>query len=228
MNKKLKQAIDLIKAGEDAKAHDCLVNILKADPTNDTAWVWMATVVEKHLQRKCLEEALKHNPRNKVAQRALQRMTPQTKLGSPSRPAYTRSRERPGCVTIYASLLGITASLIALFGIIAGIAMISGRYGSGAVGLVIIVVAGVMAGLEFLLARGLWQQKNWARITVIVLQSLSVLSNLLSVCGTLGVSSYSSYGHRTDPTAVICGAIGGLAIGGYIIYWFASHGEYFS
>jgi hypothetical protein len=75
MGSDLKRATDLIKAGENAQARDCLIDILKADPTNDTAWVWMAAVVETQLRkRECLEEALKYNPRNKIARRALQGM----------------------------------------------------------------------------------------------------------------------------------------------------------
>jgi hypothetical protein len=84
--------------------------------------------------------------------------------------------------------------------------------------------------LLFFLGWGLWKLKKWARIIVIVLHSLGVLGSLGSMCGILGLAySYEPYRHH-DPTAAIYGAIVGLAIGGYIIciiYWFASHGEYF-
>jgi len=147
-------------------------------------------------------------------------------LASLDRSTPSSARERPGCVTAYAVLLGIAAALIALGGIVGGISMMADRYGSVLVGFVTIVIASVIAVLYFLLARGLWLLRNWARIIVIVLQSLGILVSLLSMCGTLAASS-GSYGYQSNPGAAICGAVVGLAIGGYIIYWFASHGEYF-
>lgn len=75
MADKLKQAIQLIKAGDNDRARQLLIEKLKADPKNDTAWVWLATVVETaELKQECLEEALKHNPHNEVARRALAAM----------------------------------------------------------------------------------------------------------------------------------------------------------
>jgi len=73
MADKLKQAIQFIKAGDKGRARQLLIEKLKTDPKNDTAWVWMATVVETaELKRECLEEALKHNPDNVIARQALE------------------------------------------------------------------------------------------------------------------------------------------------------------
>jgi len=75
MADKLKQAIQLIKAGDNDRARQLLIEKLKTDPKNDVAWVWLATVVETaELKQECLEEALKHNPHNEVARRALAAM----------------------------------------------------------------------------------------------------------------------------------------------------------
>src|SRR5512141_1360254 len=72
MADKLKQAIELIKSGERERARQLLIEHLKTDPKNDSAWVWMASVVETaELKQECLEEALKYNPKNEVARRAL-------------------------------------------------------------------------------------------------------------------------------------------------------------
>jgi hypothetical protein len=72
MADKLKQAIQLIKSGDSERARPLLIEKLKTDPKNDTAWVWLATLVETaELKQECLEEALKHNPHNEVARRAL-------------------------------------------------------------------------------------------------------------------------------------------------------------
>lgn len=81
MADKLKQAIQLIKSGDNDRARQLLIEKLKTDPKNDAAWVWLATVVETaELKQECLEEALKHNPHNEVARRAL------TAMGQPPEP----------------------------------------------------------------------------------------------------------------------------------------------
>ena len=70
MADKLKQAIQLIKSGDKERARQLLIEKLKTDPKNDTAWVWLASVVETaEFKQECLEEALKHNPHNEVARR---------------------------------------------------------------------------------------------------------------------------------------------------------------
>jgi hypothetical protein len=84
----------------------------------------------------------------------------------------------------------------------------------GVEGLAFMVFAAVIAALYFVIARGLWLLRNWARIVVIVLQVLSVL-------GILSQLPNNSSG------LVLIVAVFGLAIAAYILYWFASHGEYF-
>lgn len=122
------------------------------------------------------------------------------KLSKPGRPVYSRTHDRPGCVTAYAVLLGIGAGLAGVGGIAYG----ASEEEFGTIGIVIVVAA-----LEILLAIGLWRLKNWARIIVIVLQSLSMLAGVIGLLSGNVVS------------------LVGLAVGGYILYWFASHGEYF-
>jgi hypothetical protein len=118
MGNALKQAIDLIKAGENEKARDCLIDVLKADPTNDTAWVWMAAVVETQLRkRECLEEALKHNPRNKIAQQALQKMMPQPLSPIGSKGTTAQAKKLPAMAHI---LCGWPLVLVAFGGLIGG------------------------------------------------------------------------------------------------------------
>jgi hypothetical protein len=67
-----------------------------------------------------------------------------------------------------------------------------------------IVFAAVIAALYFVIARGLWLLRNWARIVVIVLQVLSVL-------GILSQLSNNSSG------LVLIVAVFGLAIAAYIL-----------
>jgi hypothetical protein len=72
MANKLSQAVRLIEAGEEREARQVLAEALKSDPTNDEAWVMMAAVAKAdELREKCLREALKLNPGNQTALRAL-------------------------------------------------------------------------------------------------------------------------------------------------------------
>jgi hypothetical protein len=116
---KLRRATDLIKSGDKARARDLLVDLLKGDPANDAAWVWMATVVETdELRQKCLNEALKHNPRNKIAKRALQQMQAQgrTWMTSSPRGRVEKAGVRPLGVIVIALVLvfGVACVAVAL------------------------------------------------------------------------------------------------------------------
>lgn len=71
----LQQAIKLIEAGNLEGGRQLLLKKLKSDPKNDMAWAWMAeTVKTDELRRECLEEALKYNPGNERARRALEKL----------------------------------------------------------------------------------------------------------------------------------------------------------
>jgi hypothetical protein len=137
---------------------------------------------------------------------------------------------RPGCVTAYAVLLFVVAGLLALGAVLSVVFGVFGLSDEsyGALFLPLAVVYIVIAGLYFLLGRGLWRLKNWARIIIIVLQSLGLLGSLSQICRALSGSSFA-FGTGTDlPVAIIIiGTVLGSALGGYILYWFASNGEYF-
>lgn len=83
MKTKLEQAIAFINAGDKKRGRELIIEILKGDPANDTAWVWMAAVSDQYqLRKECLEEALKHNPGNKTAKKALMRFQTQERIPS--------------------------------------------------------------------------------------------------------------------------------------------------
>jgi hypothetical protein len=72
LSEKLKQAIKLIKSGEKQKGGQLLAEVLKADPGNEMAWLWMSlTVTTRKQRRDCLEKVLIINPHNEQAQQAL-------------------------------------------------------------------------------------------------------------------------------------------------------------
>lgn len=119
MKGKLKETAELIKAGDTTRARELLIDILKSEPANDTAWVWMATVVEAdELRQKCLNEALKHNPRNKMAKRILQEMQAQGRIwmtSSPRGPIEKPGLKATGLISIGLTLVfGIACVVVAV------------------------------------------------------------------------------------------------------------------
>jgi hypothetical protein len=72
MSNKLYQAITAIKRGDKVTGRQLLVEIIKSDPRNEDAWLWMATVVEfDESCQQCLEKVLEINPDNEMAQKGL-------------------------------------------------------------------------------------------------------------------------------------------------------------
>ncbi len=70
MSGDLQNAISLIKSGQKQEAKSILIQILEEDNQNEKAWIWMSAVVETDEMRlECLEEVLRINPDNQVAQK---------------------------------------------------------------------------------------------------------------------------------------------------------------
>lgn len=70
MSGDLQNAISLIKSGHKAEAKLILIQILEEDNQNEKAWIWMSAVVDTDEMRlECLDEVLKINPDNHVAQK---------------------------------------------------------------------------------------------------------------------------------------------------------------
>ncbi len=75
MNETLQQAITAIKSGNKAEGQRLLAQLLKAEPKNESAWLWMSAVVGDDTQRRfCLGKVLAINPANAAAQQALSRL----------------------------------------------------------------------------------------------------------------------------------------------------------
>jgi hypothetical protein len=131
---------------------------------------------------------------------------PQAPAGSQAEPAQTSPRQRPGCVTAFVILVGIGVALSVLTSII-GVSVAPYVDTGSMIEIVITVASAILYGA---IAVGLWQLKNWARIAVIVLLGL----NLLLLIALLFSGLFF--------------AVIGLLIGGYCLYWFAAHAEYFN
>jgi hypothetical protein len=95
----IQQAIKFIEAGKFDQAHALLLEKLQVDPKNDAAWYWMSKVVATDdLREECLQEALKHNPKNSLARAALDELqdepaAPVSKWG-PIEPAAPKTKTR--------------------------------------------------------------------------------------------------------------------------------------
>lgn len=72
---RLERAIEAIKAGNRSMGRQLLTEIIRENPRNETAWVWMASVSDTvHEMRQCYSIALSINPRNRAAKAGLKRL----------------------------------------------------------------------------------------------------------------------------------------------------------
>jgi hypothetical protein len=69
----LRGGIEAARAGEKSKARRLLEQVVAADQTKETAWLWLSAVVDTREEKiGCLETALKLNPANQDAKMALE------------------------------------------------------------------------------------------------------------------------------------------------------------
>lgn len=71
----LAQAIAAIKAGQRDVGSQQLKAVLRADPNNETAWLWMSGIVDSPQQKRdCLQRVLSLNPNNEMARKGLEQL----------------------------------------------------------------------------------------------------------------------------------------------------------
>lgn len=70
----IQQGIAAAKAGDKDQAREILQDVLRQDPKNETAWWWLASILDKEDAIICLKNVLKINPCNKKAQTALAKL----------------------------------------------------------------------------------------------------------------------------------------------------------
>jgi hypothetical protein len=71
---KLQQAIALVKSGDKKGGQNLLIDIVNSDPKNETAWLWLASVVSPDKRGFCLEKVLSINPNNAQARGYLEKL----------------------------------------------------------------------------------------------------------------------------------------------------------
>ncbi len=88
----------------------------------------------------------------------------------------------------------------------------------------------LMAVANMVIAVGLWSLKNWARIAVIVVQSLGVVVSLVQSARTILEFRDLAGQYGVDasfPAPLMCGFLLGFVIQAYIIFWFVANREIF-
>jgi hypothetical protein len=74
----LKIAIDLAKSGNKTEAAKLLSIIVKEQPDNEAAWLWLASCLKTNQQKLyCLHQALALNPDNETTQKAIHKLKDQ-------------------------------------------------------------------------------------------------------------------------------------------------------
>ncbi len=75
MDDSLQQAIKFIKSGDKKRGGQLLAEIVKKDPHNLNAWLWLSSCVNSDKQRiYCLQKALEIDPNHQVARSALSKL----------------------------------------------------------------------------------------------------------------------------------------------------------
>lgn len=250
-----------IYEGHAAEARDLLKQVVRIKPLDAEAYLLLGDV-ERQLGRE--EEAVRQYERasqltgreTAVGRAVLSRLIEvegqaeaaaradwvrRQRATGPS--ARSRETERPGCVTIYAVLLGLSAvlGLCGMGSLLAGIGNLPDLALLGQAGLDLetlqladmlplwigagLVSAGIQGGLAF----GLWRMKNWARIVLIVLHIIALVGLLINTA--IAFLALSDLGLQSSlPTSLALGGIplAAVALEGYIIFWFLRNRSRFS
>lgn len=70
----LSQAISLIKSGDTQGGQKLLAEVVRSDPGNETAWLWLSSVAPADKRRYCLDRVLKINPENALAKQLMEQL----------------------------------------------------------------------------------------------------------------------------------------------------------
>jgi hypothetical protein len=87
MSDTLQRAIAAIRSGDKETGQRLLAKVIRNDPRNETAWLWMSSVIDSDEHRcYCLERVLAISPSNEIARQGLAKLSL-----SMSRPRGTQS-----------------------------------------------------------------------------------------------------------------------------------------
>lgn len=121
LQEKLKLGIEAARRGDREAARLLLRQVVSADPRSESAWMWLASVVDSLAERRaCLQNALKLNPNNQRAREALNRLDAAA-AGRPLPPArrappQPAAREQAGGFRlVIAALLVVSVLALVIF-----------------------------------------------------------------------------------------------------------------
>ncbi len=124
MSDKLQQAISLIKSGDKKRGKHLIGEVIKEDPENETAWLWMYNLVAQPEKKQfCLERALAINPENQKARKALanlkQSSSPQVKQQPqlPQKDDETASSVSAAKISAKSWIIAIAILIVGIFGL---------------------------------------------------------------------------------------------------------------
>ncbi|MGQ9889795.1 MAG: hypothetical protein ACUVSX_15110 [Aggregatilineales bacterium] len=121
LQEKLRLGIEAARRGDREAARLLLRQVLSADPRSESAWLWLASVVDSLAERRaCLQNVLKLNPNNQRAREALSRLDAAV-AGRPAPPArrtppQPAAREQAGGFSpVIAALLVVAVLALVVF-----------------------------------------------------------------------------------------------------------------
>ncbi len=80
----MREAIQAAQSGNKNWARECLGRVLRADPRNEEAWLWLSAILDTVAEKRyCLERVLAINPANAQAQAGLRYLEGQKEAGRP-------------------------------------------------------------------------------------------------------------------------------------------------
>lgn len=126
--------------------------------------------------------------------------------------------QRPTGVTVIAVLAFIEAGFLVVISIVPVVLIISNNAKPGAFVAVLlrVVLVLALAALQAAVGYGILRLKNWARLTTMVIQALSVLVYLTQI---LTVNNPSDAPSQPDPQTRVFFALFWLALSGWVLYY---------
>jgi hypothetical protein len=97
MTEELQKAVELLRDGDILAARRLLSDIVKVDPNNEQAWLWLSSAVtDEERRRECLERVLRINPKNQAAHLALVALSQPSELPPDKKPQLNPEPQPPG------------------------------------------------------------------------------------------------------------------------------------
>ena len=123
----LRAGIEAVRSGDRSGGRRLLESVVRADPKNEVAWVWLASCMPTIADRRaCLQRALQINPSNERAREALKKLGGTVPEASVRPPAPARAR-RGGFDVL--NLLLVIVGAVAVFAVLLLIAQADALFG---------------------------------------------------------------------------------------------------